>query len=102
MIGGSGNDALVAFNSGDFLTGGAGNDTFVFHHGDGGQSTVTDFGADGADQLVFLGYGSAADGASFVQVDATHWSVNSADGLAHDVIAFSNAAAIHAYDYLFA
>lgn len=102
MIGGGGNDALVTFNSGDVLTGGAGSDTFVFHRTDSGYSTITDFGADGADQLVFLGYGSAADGASLLQLDQTHWSVNSADGLAHDIIAFSNAAAIHAYDYLFA
>src|ERR1043165_9576873 len=102
LLGGGGNDALVAFNAGDTLPGGAGDDLFVFHRGEGRGDTITDFGADGAsDRIVFLGYGSEADGASFVQIGAMQWSVNSADGLAHDVVAFGNAAVIHAYDYMF-
>ena len=74
----------------------------MFHNDGARGETITDFGADGAsDQIVFLGYGSEADGASFVQIDETHWSVNSADGLMHDVITISNAASIHAHDYMF-
>jgi Ca2+-binding RTX toxin-like protein len=100
MAGGSGNDALVGFHSGDVLTGGSGDDTFVFHCSGGQGSEITDFDS-AADHLVFLGYGSAAEGASLTQLDGTHWSVNSADGLVHDVIALTNAATIHAHDYMF-
>jgi subtilisin-like proprotein convertase family protein len=100
MLGGSGNDALVAFNSGDVLAGGSGDDLFVFHCGGGLGSEISDFET-AADHLALIGYGSAADGASFTQLDDTHWSINSADGLRHDVIAFSNAAAIHVSDYMF-
>jgi Ca2+-binding RTX toxin-like protein len=101
MAGGGGNDALVGFHSGDLLTGGGGDDTFVFHCSGGAGSEITDFDS-ASDRLVFLEYGSAADGASLTQLDGTHWSVNSADGLVHDIIAFTNAAAIHAHDYMFA
>jgi hypothetical protein len=45
-----------------------------------------------ADAFVFVGYGTAAQGASLTQVDATHWSINSADGLVHDIITLSNGA----------
>ncbi|MEA2879785.1 MAG: hypothetical protein QOF14_4981 [Hyphomicrobiales bacterium] len=100
MAGGSGNDALVGFHSGDVLTGGSGDDTFVFHCSGGTGSEITDFDS-ASDHLVFLGYGSEAEGASLTQLDGTHWSVNSAGGLVHDVIAFTNAAAIHAHDYMF-
>ncbi len=58
-------------------------------------------GAAAGDQLRFVGYGTAAEGATLTQVDATHWSINSADGLAHDIIAISNEASIHANDLVF-
>jgi Ca2+-binding RTX toxin-like protein len=101
MVAGAGNDALVTFNNADVLTGGAGEDTFVFHHEGTQGATVSDF-TSSVDHLVFFGYGTAADGANLTQVDATHWSVNSAGGLVHDLVEFSNAATIHAYDYMFA
>jgi Ca2+-binding RTX toxin-like protein/subtilisin family serine protease len=101
MTAGAGRDALVSFNHGDVMTGGAGNDTFVFHHDGSNGSTVTDF-TSGQDLMVFLGYGTAAGGASFTQIDASHWSINSADGSIRDVVAFSNAASVHSYDFLFA
>ena len=101
MSGGNGSDALVGFHGGDVLAGGGGDDTFVFHRSGGSGSEITDFDS-ASDHLVFLGYGSEAEGASFTQVDDTHWSVTSADGLVHDVIAFTDAAAIHAHAYLFA
>ena len=82
-------------------SGGSGDDTFVFHCSGGSGSEIADFDS-ASDHLVFLGYGSAAEGASLTQLDATHWSVNSADGLMHDILAFGNAAAVHWYDYMFA
>lgn len=101
MVAGAGNDALVTFGNADVLTGGEGEDTFVFHHEGTHGATISDF-LSSIDHLVFFGYGTAADGASFTQVDEKHWSINSADGLTHDTIAFDNAAAIHTYDYMFA
>ena len=53
------------------------------------------------DQLQFVGYGTAAQGATFTQVDATRWSINSSDGLVQDIITLSNSASIHPSDYLF-
>ena len=113
LFGGAGNDDLhgqdgadVLFGSGgaDLLDGGAGNDTFVFGSGGAHGDTVIDFAGNGAaagDSLIFSGYGTVSDGASFTQVDATHWSIDSADGLVQDVVTFSNAASIHTGDYLF-
>ncbi len=105
LFGGTGNDTLVGGLGRDTLIGEAGNDVFVFRRGEGGGDTVVDFAGNGAaagDALQFVGYGSAAQGASFVQVSATLWVINSADGAVHDMVNFSNAATIHISDYLFA
>ncbi|MGM4997262.1 M10 family metallopeptidase C-terminal domain-containing protein [Tardiphaga sp. 538_B7_N1_4] len=88
----------------DLLIGGVGNDSFVFHRGQAIGDTVGDFAGNGAaagDQLHFIGYGLAADGATFTQSDTTHWTVNSADGLAHETITFAAGVSIHASDYFF-
>jgi Ca2+-binding RTX toxin-like protein len=88
----------------DSLSGGAGNDSFVFRKGQASGDIIVDFNGNGAaagDQLQFTGYGTAAQGATLTAVDATHWSINSADGLVHDVITLANGAGIHASDYLF-
>jgi glucose/arabinose dehydrogenase len=112
-IGSSNNDALYGDNGDnvldggpgiDALTGGAGNDTFVFHKAEASGDSVADFNGNGAavgDQLQFAGYGTAAQGATLTAVDATHWSINSADGLTHDIITLSNGAGVHSSDYLF-
>ena len=63
--------------------------------------TVVDFAGNGAaagDLLHFVGYGP---GASFTNIDATHWQVNYNGGTQHDVITFSNAASVDATDFLF-
>ena len=86
----------------DALIGGAGADTFVFHVGEANGDTVTDFAGNGAgtaDVLHFVGYGA---GASFTNIDATHWEVNYNGGVSHEVITFSNAPAINPGDVLFA
>jgi Ca2+-binding RTX toxin-like protein len=104
LDGGAGNDVLVGYGGIDTLIGGTGNDTFAFYPGESNGEVVVDFEGNGAaagDQFWFIGYGSAAQGASFSQVDATHWQVNSFDGAIHDSITFLNAPAIHASDYGF-
>jgi Ca2+-binding RTX toxin-like protein len=85
----------------DILTGGAGDDTFVFGPGAANGDTVTDFSGNGAsvgDVIELNGYGS---GATFTNIDAAHWQVNYNGNTQHDVITFSNAAIIHPSDVLF-
>jgi serralysin len=102
---GNGLDNVIAGNAGtNTLTGGAGNDTFVFHAGDANGDSALDFAGNGAsagDSLDLEGYGTAAQGATFIQLDATHWQINSADGTIHDVITLANGASIDASDFVF-
>ena len=104
LFGGAGNDTMAGGLGHDTLIGDAGNDVFVFRRGEGGGDAILDFAGNGVsagDSLQFVGYGSAAQGASFTQLSATQWVINSADGTVHDLLTFSNAAAIHASDYFF-
>jgi hypothetical protein len=48
--------------------------------------------------LEFVGYGA---GASFSNIDATHWQINYNGGSAHEIIALMNGAAVDASDVLF-
>ena len=66
--------------------------------------TLVDFignGAAAGDTFQFVGYGTAGAGATFTQLDATHWRMNSSDGAVHDTITLSNGASVHASDFLF-
>jgi Ca2+-binding RTX toxin-like protein len=101
IFGNSGVNLLDGGGGADLLTGGAGNDAFMFHPGEGDGDTVTDFAGNGAaagDFLLFVGYGA---GATFTNVDPTHWQVNYNGGLSHDVITFMNGASIDPSDVLF-
>jgi Ca2+-binding RTX toxin-like protein len=101
IYGNSGNNTLNGGAAADLLMGNAGNDTFVFNAGQGNGDSVVDFAGNGAaagDALQFVGYGA---GATFTNVDATHWQVNYNGGTAHDVITFMNGAAIDASDFMF-
>jgi VCBS repeat-containing protein/probable HAF family extracellular repeat protein len=95
--GGSGSDVLVANVAGVTLTGNGGADTFVFAKGFANGDTITDVSS--GDHFVFTGFGTEATGASFTQADATHWSINSADGLTHEIIALQNGAVPHVGDW---
>jgi Ca2+-binding RTX toxin-like protein len=102
IFGNIGDNTIGGGSGADMLTGGAGNDAFVFHAGEANGDTATDFAGNGAaagDSLQFLGYGA---GATFTNIDATHWQVDYNGGASHDVITFSNGAAIHATDFVFA
>ena len=70
----------------------------------GGGDLIRDFAGNGAaagDQLRFIGYGTLAEGASFVQTSANTWQVNSADGTLHDTVAFANSAVLDPSDWFF-
>ncbi len=99
LQGNAGNDYLDGGAGADTLAGGAGNNFFNFTRGEANGDTVTDFAS--GDSLQFFGYGFASQGATFTQVDATHWSINSADGAIHDVVTFSNAPTIAPGDVTF-
>jgi Ca2+-binding RTX toxin-like protein len=101
IFGNSGDNTLNGGAGADALTGNAGNDTFVFSAGQANGDTVVDFAGNGAaagDSLQFVGYGA---GATFTNIDATHWQVNYNSGASHEIITFSNGAAIDATDFLF-
>ena len=104
LYGRAGTDILDGGAGTDFLTGGADNDVFVLHAGEANGDTIWDFAGNGAnagDQLQFVGYGTAAQGAALVQIDSTHWRIDSANGTVHDVITMGNGASIHPTDYVF-
>jgi Ca2+-binding RTX toxin-like protein len=100
--GGAGADMLNGGAGTDTLIGGADNDSFVFNVGQAAGDTVVDFagnaGAPG-DSLLFVGYGP---GATFTNLDASHWQVNYNGGASHEIITFANSAAIDPGDVLFA
>jgi Ca2+-binding RTX toxin-like protein len=101
IFGNSGDNTLDGQGGTDVLTGNAGNDTFVFRMGQGNGDTVVDFAGNGAaagDSLRFVGYGA---GATFTNIDATHWQVNFNAGASHEVITFMNGAPVDLTDYSF-
>jgi Ca2+-binding RTX toxin-like protein len=101
LFGNAADNALDGGAGVDVLQGNAGNDTFVFNTGQGNGDTVVDFAGNGAaagDSLQFVGYGV---GATFTNIDATHWEVNYNGGASHDVITFLNGASVDATDFVF-
>jgi serralysin len=98
---GDGNDSLIGGLDMDWLVGGTGDDIFMFARGEANGDQIGDFvGNDAAgDLLIFTGYGS---GASFVQLNASQWQIDSGDGLTHEVITFLNGTSIHETDFMFA
>jgi Ca2+-binding RTX toxin-like protein len=101
LFGDASDNVLDGQGAADTLMGNAGNDTFVFIVGQGDGDTVVDFAGNGAgagDSLRFVGYGA---GATFTNVDATHWQVNYNGGASHEVITFMNGAAVDASDIVF-
>jgi hypothetical protein len=99
LSGNEGADTLDGGTGSDRLVGGFGNDHFRFARGEAAGDIVNDFAA--GDLLVLAGYGTAAGGATFVQIASTLWQVTSADGLTSEVIRLSGAYSIGAGDYVF-
>jgi Ca2+-binding RTX toxin-like protein len=104
LFGEQGVDLLDGGLGADELNGGDGHDVFNFVQGEAQGDAILDFEGNGAgagDRLVFNGYGTAAQGASFVQLSASTWQVTSADGGTAEVITFSNNAILHVSDWSF-
>ncbi len=89
----------------DVLQGNGGNDTFVFHTGAANGDTVVDFAGNGAaagDSFQFVGFGTAAGGATFTQVGATNqWQIHSGLDAHNEVITLTNSASVHPTDFTF-
>ena len=104
---GTGNsDANTLFTTGaNILTGGGGNDTFVFNAGSVNGAAVTDFNRDQVnelDSLVFSGFGTVEQGASFTQIGTSdQWQIHSGLDGHNETITFANHAALHTGDFAF-
>jgi Ca2+-binding RTX toxin-like protein len=99
--GNAGDNTLDGGGGTDVLQGNDGNDTFVFGAGQANGDTIRDFAGNGAaagDSLRFEGFGP---GATFTNVDATHWQITYDDGASHEIITISNGASIDASDFIF-
>ena len=80
IYGNSGDNTLDGGGGADILQGGAGNDTFVFNAGQAHGDMVLDFAGNGAatgDSLKFVGFGTAAQGATFTGIGANQWQIHS-------------------------
>lgn len=86
------------------LVGGGGNDRFVFIAGSADGDALLDFDGRGAalgDSIVFSGYGTREDGASFTKVNATTWRVTSASGDIEELITVASGVTFNAEDVSF-
>ena len=85
------------------LVGGGGNDTFEFFAGSANGATVADFDRSEGDVLVFSGFGTEAQGATFTQIGSTdQWQIHSGlDNTHNEVITLANHAVPNAGDFFF-
>ena len=77
----------------------------MFSAGSANGATVADFNRDQVsewDFLVFSGFGTEAQGATFSQIGTTdQWQIHSGLDPHNETITFSNHAALHAGDFVF-
>jgi hypothetical protein len=95
---------LHMFGSSGSLTGGGGFDTFEFWARQANGGVITDFTGNGAaagDAIRFVGFGTAAQGATFTQVNATQWQIHSGLDGHNEVVTLSNGATVHGSDFFF-
>ena len=97
LVGNSGDNNLDGRGGQDFLIGNGGNDTFQFQAGESGGDVIADFAGNGAaagDSFLFIGFGTAAQGATFTQIGATNqWQIHSGLDAHNEIITLQNSAA---------
>jgi Ca2+-binding RTX toxin-like protein len=104
VAGDGGVNVLNGLGGADTLTGGGGFDFFEFWTGQANGDAITDFTGDGAaagDAIRLAGFGTAAQGATFTQLNATQWQIHSGLDGHNEVITLSNGAAVHGSDFFF-
>src|SRR5262245_56997499 len=99
-------EAPTCSTAGQASTGGTGNDIFAVNSGQADGDTLADFTGNGSgagDSLLFVGYGTAAQGATFTQIGATNqWQIHSSLGGPDEIITFLNGASVDPSDFSFA
>src|SRR6266540_3336541 len=86
--------------TGQWLTGNGLGNTLVGNTGD----DILDFSGNGAlagDSFRFVGFGTAAGGATFTQIGATQWQIHSGRDGHNEVITPPYGASVHTSDYVF-
>ena len=85
------------------LAGAGGNDTFVFVSGQADGAAVADFDGKGkaTPTLIFSGFGTAAQGATFTSLGHDQWQIHSCLDAHNETITLGNGASIHATDFFF-
>jgi hypothetical protein len=104
IIGDGGNNILNGLGGGDALTGNGGLDTFVQRVGEANGDVVADFdgaGAAAGDTFVFVGFGTAAQGATFTPLNATQWQIHSGLDGHNEIITLGNSAVVDTSDVVF-
>jgi Ca2+-binding RTX toxin-like protein len=104
LIGNGAANVLNGLGGTDTLTGGGGFDFFEFTAGQAHGDIIVDFTGNGAaagDAIRLVGFGTAAQGATFTQVNATQWQIHSGLDGHNEVITLSNGAAVHGSDFFF-
>jgi Ca2+-binding RTX toxin-like protein len=104
IYGNAGSNVLNGRGNADQINGLGGNDTFVFLATEASGDTIYEFEGNGAadgDLLVFSGYGTAAQGATFVHLTGDTWQITSANGLVQETIHLVGSPDIHVSDYVF-
>jgi Ca2+-binding RTX toxin-like protein len=100
-IGSSSADTLVTFGA-NTLVGADGNDTFEFFAGSANGATVADLDGNDGDVLVFSGFGTEAQGATFTQTGAPNqWQILSGLDAHTETITLANGAAPDTGDFFF-
>jgi Ca2+-binding RTX toxin-like protein len=104
LFGNTGDNILNGEAGADTLTGFAGNDAFIFNTGEAGGDAVADFAGNGAavgDVLLFSGFGTAAGGGTFTQINATQWQIHSGLDGHNEIITLTNGATVDPSDFGF-
>ena len=105
VFGNSGNNVIDGGAGADILIGAAGNDSFVFRSNEANSDTVLDFAGNGGaagDSFTFMGFGTAAQGATFTQIGATdQWQIHSGLDSHNESITLNNNPLVHASDFFF-
>jgi hypothetical protein len=104
LIGNGAANVLNGLGGTDTLTGGGGFDFFEFTAGQAHGDIIVDFTGNGAaagDAIRLVGFGTAAQGATFTQVNVTQWQIHSGLDGHNETITLSNGAAVHGSDFFF-
>jgi Ca2+-binding RTX toxin-like protein len=105
LFGNTGDNILNGEAGADTLTGDAGNDAFIFDAGEAGGDAIADFAGNGGaagDILQFIGFGTAAGGATFTQIGVSNqWQIHSGLDGHNEIITLTNGATVDASDFAF-